>query len=270
MPLRAPDRCRTRLTASTLLIVRIVRAVFVGLFALVGSCASAQASVPCAVRGQVIAGVAHSRVVAVRGEVVVYRVRHEQEQLRLDTFWVCDRKDHRAVRIGHDEWVPIENLGEGHVANKTLEHLQIAGPWVLATQTEGEDEAGCFKYAVSNCNGPSNTLVLANAALGLAGRLASIRDYVEELTKGGYVKTPTKAWTRTLLSPPGAVAWLEESGSGSVKVTSLYGCLPQAVHGKIGCAMRTHAVGAIEPDSVGLSQTTLTWMAGGSAQVAVL
>jgi hypothetical protein len=183
---------------------------------------------------------------------------------------VCDRKDHRAVRIGHDEWVPIENLGEGHVANKTLEHLQIAGPWVLATQTEGEDEAGCFKYAVSNCNGPSNTLVLANAALGLAGRLASIRDYVEELTKGGYVKTPTKAWTRTLLSPPGAVAWLEESGSGSVKVTSLYGCLPQAVHGKIGCAMRTHAVGAIEPDSVGLSQTTLTWMAGGSAQVAVL
>ncbi len=188
----------------------------------------------------------------------------------MDTLWVCDRKDNRAVRIGNDEWVPIENLGEGHVANKTLEHLQIAGPWVLATQTEDEDGGGCFKYEVSNCNGPSNTLVLANAAQGLAGSLASIRDYVEELGKGGYVKTPTKAWTRTLLSAQGAVAWLEEAGSGPVKITSLYGCLAHAVHGKIGCAMRTHAEGAIEPDSVGLSRTTLTWMVGGNAQAAVL
>jgi hypothetical protein len=250
--------------------VRVVGLIFLGLFALVGSCASAQASVPCAVRGQVIARLAHSRVVAARGDVVVYRVRHEQEQVRLDTFWVCDRKDRRAVRIGNDQWLPIEGLGEGHVANRTLEHLQIAGPWVLATQTEGEDEAGCFKYAVSNCNGPSNTLVLANAALGLAGRLASIRDYVDELSRGGYVKTPTKAWTRTLLSPQGAVAWLEEPASGSVKVTSLYGCLARAVRGKIGCSARTHAEGDIEPDSVGLSQRTLTWMIGGSAQAAVL
>ncbi len=261
---------RTLLAASTLLVVKVVGLIFVGLFALAGWCASAQASVPCAVRGHVIAGVAHSRVVAVSGDVVVYRVRREQEQLRLDTLWVCDRKDSRAVRIGNDEWVPIENLGEGHVANKTLEHLQIAGPWVLATQTGDEDEGGCFKYAVSNCNGPSNTLILANAAVGLAGSLASIRDYVEELSEGGYVKTPTKAWTRTLLSPQGAVAWLEESESESVKTTSLYGCLAQTVHGKIDCAMRTHAEGDIEPDSVGLSQTTLTWMVGGSAQSAVL
>jgi hypothetical protein len=249
---------------------KVVGLIFVGLFALAGWSASARASVPCAVRGHILAGVAHSRVISVKGAVVVYRIRRESEQLRLDTLWVCDRKDKRAARIGHDEWVPIENLGEGHVANKTLEHLQIAGPWVLATQTEDEDEEGCFKYEVSNCNGPSNSLVLANAALGVVVRLASIRDYFEELSKAGYVKTPTRAWTRTLLSPQGAVAWLEESGSGSVKVTSLYGCLAQAVHGKIGCAIRTHAEGAIEPDSVGLSQTTLTWMVGGRTQAAVL
>jgi hypothetical protein len=77
-------------------------------------------------------------------------------------------------------------------------------------------------------------------------------------------------WTRTLLSPQGAVAWLEDSGSGSVKTTSLYGCLGHAVHGKIGCAVRTHAEGDIEPGSVALSQTTLTWMVGGRAQAAVL
>ena len=213
---------------------------------------------------------AHSRVIAVSGAVVVYRVRREQEQLRVDTVWVCDRKDNRAVRIGNDEWLPIEDLGEGHVANRTLEHLQIAGPWVLATQTGDEDEGGCFKYGVSNCNGPSNTLVLANAAQGLAGSLASIRDYVEELSEGGYVKTPTKAWTRTLLSRQGAVAWLEESGSGSVKITSLYGCLAQAVHGKIDCGMRIQAGGDIEPASVGLSQATLTWMVGGSPHTALL
>jgi len=260
----------TALTASTLLIVRVVRVVFVGLFALVGWCASAQASVPCAVRGQIIAGVTHSRVVSVSGEVVVYRVRREREQRRLDTVWVCDRRDNRAVRIGSDEWLLNEDIGEGLVAENTLGRVQIAGPWVLATQTGDEDEAGCFKYEVSNCNGPSNTLVVANAALGLAGRLASIRDYVEELSKGGYVKTPTKAWTRTLLSPQGAVAWLEESGSGSVKATALYGCLAHAVHGKIGCSVRTQAEGDIEPDSVRLSHTTLTWMVGGSAQAAVL
>jgi hypothetical protein len=225
---------------------------------------------PCVVRGHVIAGVAHSRVISVSGEVVVYRVRHEQEEVRVDTVWVCDRRDDRAVRIGDDEWVPIENLGEGQVANKTLEHLQIAGPWILATQTGDEDEGGCFKYEVSNCDGPSNTLVLANAAVGLAGSLASIRDYVDELSAGGYVESPTRTWTRTLLSPQGAVAWLEESGSGSVKTTSLYGCLAQAIHGKIGCAMRTHVEGDIEPDSVRLSHTTLTWMVGGSAQSAVL
>jgi hypothetical protein len=270
LPMRAPDRQRTRLTTSSLRVVRVAGLVFAGLFALAGWCASAQASVRCAVRGHVIAGVAHSRVLAASGNVVVYRVRHEHEGLRLDAVLVCDRMDNRAVRIGSNEWVPIENLGEGHVANKTLEHLQIAGPWVLATQTGDEDGGGCLKYGVSSCNGPSNTLILANAALGLAASLAGIRDYVEELSKGGYVKTPTKAWTRTLVSPLGAVAWLEESGSGSVKTTSLYACLAQAVHAKIGCTMRTHAEGNIEPDSVRLSRTTLTWMVGGSAQEAVL
>ena len=250
--------------------VKVVGLIFAGLLALAGWSPSAQASVPCAVRGHVIAGVAHSRVISVKGAVVVYRVRRESEQLRLDTVWVCDRKHGRAVRIGLDEWVPIENLGEGHVPNKTLEHVQIAGPWVLATETEDEDEGGCFKYEMSNCNGPGNTLVIANAAQGLAGSLASVRDYVEKLGKGGYVKTPEKAWTRTLLSPQGAVAWLEESGAGSAKTTSLDGCLAQTVHGKIGCPIRMHAEGAIEPDSVGLSQRTLTWTVGGSAQAAVL
>ena len=250
--------------------VKVVGLMFAGLLALAGWSPSAQASVPCAVRGHAIAGVAHSRVISVKGAVVVYRVRRESEQLRLDTVWVCDRKHGRAVRIGLDEWVPIENLGEGHVPNKTLEHVQIAGPWVLATETEDEDEGGCFKYEMSNCNGPGNTLVIANAAQGLAGSLASVRDYVEKLGKGGYVKTPEKAWTRTLLSPQGAVAWLEESGAGSAKTTSLDGCLAQTVHGKIGCPIRMHAEGAIEPDSVGLSQRTLTWTVGGSAQAAVL
>jgi hypothetical protein len=266
----ARGRPRTPPAAGTLVVVKVVGLMFVGLFALTGWSASAQASVPCAVRGHVIAGIAHSRVISVKGEVVVYLVRRESEQLRLDTSWVCDRKHHRAVRIGLDEWLPIENLGEGHVPNKTLEHVQIAGSWVLATQTEDEDQEGCFKYEMSNCNGPSNTLVLANAAQGLVGSLTSIRDYVEEPSRLGYVKGSTKAWTRTLLSPQGVVAWLEESGSGSAKVVSLYGCLAKAVHGRIGCAKRTYAKGTIEPDSVGLSQRTLTWMVGGSVHAAIL
>jgi len=243
---------------------------FVGLLALAGSCASAQASVTCTVRGHVVAGVAHSRIIAVKGEVVVYRVRRESERQRLDTIWVCDRGHGRAVRIGLDEWVPIEDLGEGHIPNKTLEHVQVAGPWVLATQTEDEDDAGCFKYEVSACNGPSNTLVIANATQGLTASVASIDDYVEEPSSMGYVKSPTKAWTRTLLSPAGAVAWLEEAGSGSARTTSLYGCLAQAVHRKLGCSTSTYAEGAIEPDSIRLSGSTLTWMLGGHPQTAIL
>jgi len=251
-------------------VVKVLGLISAVLFALAGWSASAQASVPCMVRGHAIAGVPHSRVISVKGAVVVYRVRREPELLRVDTIWACDRKDNRGVRIGTDEWLPIENLGEGHIPNKTLEHVQIAGPWVLATQTEDEDEEGCYKYEMSNCNGPGNTLVIANAAQGFSGNFASIRDYVEEPTRVGYVKTPTKAWTRTLLSPQGAVAWLEESGPESAKVTSLYGCLAQPQHGKIVCAAPVHAEGAIEPDSVRLSQTTLTWMVGGSSHAAVL
>ena len=243
---------------------------FVGLLALAASCASAQASAACRVRGHVIAGVAHSRVISAEGVVVVYRVRRESEGQRRDTVWVCDRRHGRAVRVGLDEWVPIENLGEGHIPNKTLEHVQIAGPWVLATQTKDEDEEGCFKYEVSACNGPSNTLVIANAAQGLAASLASIRDYVEEPSRLGYVKSPTKAWSRTLLSPAGAVAWLEEAGSGSARRSALYGCLARTVRRKLGCAMRTYAEGVIEPDSVGLSGSTLTWMLGGAPQTAIL
>ncbi len=250
--------------------MKVVGLVLVELLALAGWCGTAHASVPCAVHGHVVAGVAHSRVVSVSRDVVVYRVRHEQEEVRLDTLWVCDRKNNRAVRIGNDEWVSVENIG-GQVANRTLEHLQIAGTWVLATQTGDEDQQACFKYEVSSCDGPSSTLVVANAALGLAGSLASIRDYVVELNgERKYVTTAKRTWSRTLLSLQGAVAWLEESGSGSVKTTSLFGCLAHAVHGKIGCSARTHAEGDIEPDSVRLSHTTLTWMVGGSAQAAVL
>lgn len=269
MPLRASG-LDPPLTASTLLAVRVIGLMFVGLLALAGSCASAQASVTCTVRGRVIAGVAHSRIISVKDAVVVYRVRRESERQRLDTVWVCDRRRGRAVRIGLDESVPIENLGEGHIPNKTLEHVQVAGPWVLATQTEGEDQAGCFKYEVSACNGPSNTLVIANAAQGLAASLGSIRDYVEEPSRLGYVKSPTKAWIRTLVSPAGAVAWLEEAGSGSARRISLYGCLVRTVHRKLGCATRAYAEGAIEPDSVGLSGSTLTWMLGGRPQTGIL
>lgn len=243
---------------------------FVGLSVLAGSCASAEASVGCTVRGDRVAGVAHSRIISAKGVVVVYRVRRESEQQRVDTIWVCDRGHGRAVRIGSDEWVPNEDLGEGHIPNKTLEYLQVAGPWVLAMQTEDEDGAGCSKYEVSACNGPSNTLVIANAAEGLATRPASIRDYVEEPSASGYVKSPTKAWVRTLLSPAGAVAWLEEAGSGSARRTSLYGCLARAVDRKFACATRTYAEGAIEPGSVALSGSTLTWMLGGQPQEALL
>ena len=249
--------------------MKLVALVVVGLLALAGWCAPAQASVRCVVRGHALAGVANSRVLSARGDVVVYRVRREHEQVRLDTIRACDRSNDRVVRLGEDESVPIENIG-GLTPNRTLEHLQIDGPWVLATQTGNEDATGCFKYELSSCDGPSNTLIIANAALGLVGSLASIRDYVAEPGGHGYVETLERAWTRTLLSTAGAVAWLEESGPASAPSISLYGCLARAVAGRIVCAPLTHAEGEIERSSVALSQTSLSWMAGGSAHTAIL
>ncbi len=249
--------------------MRLVAVVLVGLFALAGACASAQASVPCRVRGHAVSGVAHSRVIAASGEVVVYRVRREQEQLLLDTVRVCDRRDNRVVRLGEDEWVPIENIG-GWTPNRTLEDVRIAGSWVLATQTGDQDEAGCYKYEVSSCDGPSNELVAADAAQGVVGNLAGIRDYLAVLGGAGYVDTLRRAWTRTLLSPQGAVAWLEESGPAAPQSSSLYGCVARAVSGRLVCAPRTRVEGDIEPGSVRLSNTTLSWTAGGSAQSALL
>jgi hypothetical protein len=255
-------------TDSTLHLVKVLAPIVVALCTLAGWSASAEASPPCTVRGHVIAGVAHSRVISTKGEVVVYSVRRESEQQRVDTVWACERKHDRRVRVGFDESLPIENLGEGHVPNKTLEHVQIAGPWILATQTEEEDEDGCFKYELSTCNGPRNTLVIADAAQGLTASVASIRDYVEEPSRLGYVKTPARAWVRTLLSPQGGLAWVEEFGAA--RAISLHGCLAKAGRGRIGCAMPMQAEGAIEPGSVRLSGTTLTWMAAGSAQAVVL
>lgn len=246
--------------------MKVLAPIVVALCTLAGWSVPAQASVPCTVSGRGIAGISHSRAISTKGEVVVYSVRRESEQRRVDTIWGCQRKHSRRVRLGIDESLPIENLGEGHVPSKALEHVQIAGPWILATQTEEEDEEGCFKYELSPCNGPRNTLVIADPAQGLTANLASIRDYVDEPSALGYVKTPPKAWIRTLLSPEGAVAWLEEAGAAKV----LRGCLAKAMHGDIGCATPMQAEGPIEPGSVALSGTTLTWMAGGSAHRTVL
>ena len=214
-------------------------------------------------RNHSIPGVAHARVVAVRGHVILYRTRGPT----FDTLWVCSRGHGRGARIGIDS---ARQAGTGSIypPEWTLGRVQVAGNWAMVTQEEGAAQlTECSKYAAYPCPGITYTVVLANAALGLNLKLASI--VTEKSSAAGYAEE-TASLSRTLLSSSGAVAWLEKSKSTSATTIALYGCLARVVMGKIACSTLKVADGNIDPESLRLAGTTLTWTAGGQPQSATL
>jgi hypothetical protein len=240
-----------------------------GVLSVAGWSTPAGAAVRCVVRGHAIRGVAHSRVVSVSDQVVVYRTRGPTS----DGFWACGRKGNRFVLVGRDD--TYQSAEEEYGPTTTLSQFHVAGNWLIVTHETGADEfAGCTKYAISSCSGPVDTLVVVNVARGLRGQLAKI--ITDQTNASGKVSQVT--WTRTLLSPEGAAAWLQtggpETGPSSPPPgeprSSLYGCLLTITNGTVGCTGRLFAQGDIAVASLRLAATTLSWTAGAQPQSALL
>lgn len=243
--------------------------IIVGVLSFAGWSTSAAAAVRCVVRGHAIPGVAHSRVVSVSGEVVVYRTRGPHA----DTFWACSRRGNRSVLVGRDD--TYQTAEEEYGPTTTLSGLQVAGHWLIVTHETGDAEfAGCTKYALSFCPGPVDTLVVVDVARGLRGQLASI--VTDQTNPNGTVSVVM--WSRTLLSAEGAVAWLQRgapettasSSSPDGPTSSLYGCVVRITKGTVGCTGRLLAQGDIVAASLRLAAMTLSWTAAGQPQSALL
>ena len=236
---------------------------------LAGWCTPAEAAVRCVVRAQAIPGVAHSRVVSTSGEVVVYRTRGPSA----DGFWACSRRSNRFVLVGRDD--TYQSAEEEYGPTTTLSHFHVAGNWLIATHETGDAEfAACSKYAISPCRGAVDTLVVVNVSRGLRGQLASI--ITDQTSASG--KISQAMWRRTLLSPDGAVAWLQTRGPETdasspppdESTSSLYGCLVTIMKGTVGCTGRLLAQGDIVAASLRLAATALSWTVGGRSQSALL
>jgi hypothetical protein len=198
--------------------------------AFAGTAHSAEASIRCAVRGHAIGGLAGSRVLAARGDAVVYRVRRPA----FDTYWACSRRHPQRVMMGRDD--SYSKRHELYGPTKAFHEIRIAGSWITAIHEE-DDSPECGKYGETGCEGRSTTLVIVNVTLALGGQEK--------------IYFPGSETTRWLLSPEGGVAWLEED--------ELSGCLAAVVKGRLACPERTLWWGHVDPSSLHLSGSTLTW-----------
>jgi hypothetical protein len=206
----------------------------VGALVLACSTATAGAAVRCGVHGKTIPGIARSQVVSARGDVVVYRVRRPA----FDTYWACSRSHRRRVLMGRDDSYAMRY--ELYGPTKAFGEIRTAGDWVTAIHEE-DNSPECGKYGESECAGRSTTLVVVDVALGL-----SVQEKI-------YFPVPETA--RWLLTPQGGVAWLEDAPA------ELHGCAATVLNGRLACPELTLSTGQIEPSSIHLSGTTLTWTA---------
>ena len=206
----------------------------VAALALAGSAGSAEASVGCGVRHHAIVGIAGSRVLDTKGDVLVYRVRHPE----FDTYWACSPRDRRRVLMGRDDSYQMRY--ELYGPTKAFGQIGIAGDWVTAIH-EQDNSPECGKYGEVGCEGRSTTLVIVNLVLALRAR--------------ENIYFPESEPARWLLSPQGGVAWL------SVTEDELDGCAAEVLEGRLSCRELSLWSGHINPSSIHLSGRTLTWTA---------
>jgi hypothetical protein len=235
----------------------------------VGSGPGEAAGIGCTVKDDAIAGIARSKVVASRGATVVYRVRGHAA----DTWWACRAGARSRALIGRDDSFQLRNNEYGPTT--TLSHLQIAGGWVIAVGETGADQfAGCTKYQQGPCQGPSDTLLAVDAGGG-PGPGALTQFAAANTDANGLGSSLT--WKRIVLSRAGAVAWVLlrqwSTPSSPAPLLMLYGCVMAKGATGPACApqqLATGAVGAIDPASLHLAATTLSWTAEGQSQSATL
>ena len=249
----APSRAR-RIAAIPLVAALALSALYRG-----GATPASAAAPSCVARGP------HTAVIASNGGTVVYRVRSSTA----DALWVCRTGTGRRTRIGVDD--SFQNGASEYGASSILTHLRLAGSWVSVVHEAGADAyAACTKYVVYPCSGVTSTLVVVDARSGRRGALATIETQTTDDTGGG----TQVQWLRTVLSPAGGVAWLlrrttySAGGAATVGVPTLYGCLIRGTG--VGCAPLTLAQENVDPASLRVSGTMLSWTTDGQPRSASL
>jgi hypothetical protein len=232
------------------------------------SAASGQATpAPCNIRGHAIAGVAHSRVLATQGAVVVYRIRGRAT----DSWWAC--LGLRRVLIGTDD--SFQSRMSEYGPSRTLSGLHFGiGGWLFVVAETGHDSfETCTKYMQYPCPGPTETLLAVDVPTLIPGPTALTRFETDATDSAG--DGTAVSFQRILTSVGGAVVWLERSqaftSAGNLPpVDTLYGCVAFDSPGGPACTPRRLAQGTIDPASVMLATTTVSWRLDGQLGVAVL
>jgi hypothetical protein len=214
----------------------------------------------CRVEGTAIAAVAHSHVLAARGQTVVYRVRGTAD----DVWWACRRGSAPRAQIGSTD--SYQQGGSEYGPTHTLGRLTIAGAWVLAVSTTGlTGYASCTKYAGYPCPGPNKTLVVVDVHGSHPGPTRITRFSTGTTSDQGY--GPYTNLSRVLLSSAGGLAWLVTTDAGTPSEPppslTLSGCaLTDAASGPVCTPAQIDSSPAIDPTSLQLHGTTLTWLDG--------
>jgi hypothetical protein len=141
---------------------------------------------------------------------------------------------------------------------------------VLAVKTTGlADYESCTKYAGYPCPGPTKTLVVVDVGGSWPGP-SSVTQFSTGTATGQLSGLSTNL-ARVLLSSAGGLAWLTKSGAGTpsepAPVLKLYGCvLADAASGPTCAAAQLDMSAVIDPASLRLQGTTLTWNVGDQTQ----
>lgn len=224
------------------------------------------AATPCSVAGHAVAGVPHSRVLATSGSLVVYRVRGP----RAERWWACRLRER--VLIGYDDSFQSRDSEYGPSTTLGRLHFGIGGWLFLVAETGQDSYETSTKYVQYPCTGPTETLLAVFVGAPPARPVALTR-FETDTTDAAGDGTDLRL-ARILSAAGGAVAWLERSqaftaSSSSPPVYALYGCVAAAT-GTPTCAPHEYAHGDIEPASVMLDTTTLSWRQDGRLGAAVL
>jgi hypothetical protein len=222
--------------------------------------AGTESVMTCQVEGTSVAGIAHSHVLATRGQTLVYRVRGNAD----DVWWVCRRGSARRAQIGSTD--SYQQGGSEYGPTHTLGRLTIAGGWVLAVSTTGlTGYASCTKYAGYPCPGPNKTILVVDIHGSHPGPTRITRFSTGTISAQGYGAQTDLS--RVLLSSAGGLAWLVTSDAGTPSEPppslTLSGCALTDAAGGPGCTpAQIDSSPAIDPTSVQLRGTTLTWLDG--------
>ena len=225
----------------------------------------APASASCTVRGDTIAGVSRSHVLATQGPLVVYRVRGTSA----DTWWACRTGfPGPPTKLGIDESYQDGASEYGPAVTLSRPHLSIGGFVFFYRVANLESFAQCTKYYAYPCSGPTGSLLV----LSLSGRRIGVVDRFTTDVLDSSGADSTTMLTRVVVGADGLIAWLLHRQAASATgpapaVDTLYGC---TVTVRAGCAPQALATGKIAPASLQLHVVTLTFTENGTPEVAVI